>query len=71
MTPLPSKNKTGFESLSSHDTQFGLPVAADEVYEPFGVWLDGRLEELVSRWIHLAAPNASHRERAIRSARRS
>jgi hypothetical protein len=28
-------------------------------YEAFGVWIDGELEKLVARWIHLAAPNAS------------
>lgn len=31
----------------------------DARYEVFGEWLDIELEKLVSRWIHLAAPNAS------------
>ena len=71
MPPLPSKSKAGFKLISDHDAQLGLPVAADEVYEPFGVWLDGKLDELVERWIHLAAPAASRRERALSAARRS
>jgi hypothetical protein len=66
MTPLPSKSKSGFQLVSNHDAQFGLPVAADEVYEPFSVWLDERLDELVGKWIHLAAPGTSRRERLLR-----
>ena len=31
----------------------------DSRYDVFGEWLDGELEKLVARWIHLAAPNAS------------
>lgn len=70
MTHLPSKTKAGFQLISDHDAQLGLPVAADEVYEPFGVWIDTQLDELIGRWIHLAAPSASRRERAIHAARR-
>ena len=32
-------------------------------YEAFGTWMDGELEKLVARWIHLAAPNASRPSR--------
>ena len=36
-------------------------------YAPFGRWLDGELEKLVGRWIHLAAPAASRRKQVFRS----
>jgi hypothetical protein len=70
MTPVPSKGKKGLQFVSDHDARFGLPVAADEVYAPYAAWLDGKLEELVAKWSHLAAPNASLRERAISQNRR-
>jgi hypothetical protein len=70
MTPVPSQGKKGFHLVSDQDARLGLPVAADEVYAPFGAWLDGRLEELIAKWVHLAAPNASSRERAILANRR-
>lgn len=50
-----------------HDQRFGLPVQGEEVCAPFAAWLDGELEKLVSRWIHLASPNAGRRERALRN----
>ena len=49
-----------------HDERFGLPVHGEEFYAPFAAWLDGELEKLVSRWIHLASPGAGQRERALR-----
>ncbi|HET6883525.1 MAG TPA: hypothetical protein VFI31_25460 [Pirellulales bacterium] len=61
MTHLPSKSPSGFHLVSNHDARLGLPVADDDVYEPFALWLDQQLEELVDRWIHLAAPGASRR----------
>ncbi|HVA47201.1 MAG TPA: hypothetical protein VNH11_12605 [Pirellulales bacterium] len=70
MSPVPSKGKKGFQLVSDHDDRLGLPVADQTVYVPFAAWLDEQLEELVTRWIHLAAPNASRRERAIHSRRR-
>ena len=70
MTPVPSKGKKGFNLVSDHDARLGLPVAADEVYVPFAAWMDEQLEQLVARWSHLAAPNASLRERAIRGNQR-
>lgn len=70
MTPVPSKGKKGFQLISDNDARLGLPVAADDVYVPFATWLDQQLEQLVSRWSHLAAPNALLRERAIRDNRR-
>ncbi|HEV3345042.1 MAG TPA: hypothetical protein VG125_31990 [Pirellulales bacterium] len=69
MTPVPSKGKKGFHLVSDQDTRLGLPVAADEVYAPFGAWMDVKLDEFVAKWVHLAAPNASSRERAIRANR--
>jgi hypothetical protein len=70
MTPVPSQGKRGFHLVSDHDARLGLPVAGDEVYAPFATWLDARLDELVAKWGHLAAPNASSRERAIRGNQR-
>jgi len=41
-------------------------AAEEQALADFGRWLDGELEQLVARWIHLAAPNASRRERSLR-----
>jgi hypothetical protein len=71
MTPLPSKSKSEFNLVSDHDSHFGLPVPADDVYEPFATWFDARLDELVGKWIHLAAPGASRRERIVRLSKQS
>jgi hypothetical protein len=43
-----------------------LTAAEEQALVAFGDWMDGALEQLVARWIHLAAPNASRRERAAR-----
>jgi hypothetical protein len=43
-----------------------MPVEDRSVYAPFAEWLDGELNLLVDRWIHLAAPNASRRLEASR-----
>lgn len=69
MTHLPAKSKAVFELVPNHDAHLGLPVDSDDVYEPFGTWLDGQLRELVDKWLPLAAPNASRRERVIRARR--
>lgn len=67
MTHQSTKSKSGLQLLTNHDARFGLPTAADEVYEPFSRWMDGKLAELVDRWLPLAAPNASRRKPARRS----
>lgn len=69
MTPLSAKSKSGFHLVTNHDARFGLPVADDEVYAPFSRWLDDQLAELVDRWLHLASPSASRRERSCLSRR--
>jgi hypothetical protein len=43
-----------------------LTAAEEQALAEFGHWLDGELDRLVARWIHLAAPNASRGERAAR-----
>lgn len=63
MTPVPSKGKKGFHLVSDHDDRLGLPTADESVYASFGTWLDEQLQQLVARWAHLAAPNASGRDR--------
>jgi hypothetical protein len=51
-----------------HDTTVQNPcgqatVTPEPDYEAFGLWMDGELDKLVARWIHLAAPNASRPSR--------
>jgi hypothetical protein len=43
-----------------------LSAAEEQALVEFGDWMDRELEQLVARWIHLAAPNAARRERAAR-----
>lgn len=50
-----------------HDQRFGLPVQDQAACAPFAAWLDGELDKLVSRWIHLASPRASRCDRAFRN----
>lgn len=70
MTPPSAKSKPDFQLVAEHDARLGLPSADDDVCEPFSRWLDDKLAELVDRWLHLAAPNASRRERASLGRRR-
>lgn len=58
------------QRANEHDKQFGIRVEDASVYAPFGSWLDDELAKLVARWAHLAAPNATRRERALRRAAR-
>jgi hypothetical protein len=55
-------NKPTYQSnrLSAEDhAAIQAAETEDARYDVFGEWLDAELEKLVSRWIHLAAPNAS------------
>lgn len=63
MNPTSSNHE---QRAREHDKQFGMPVEDRSVYAPFAEWLDGELNLLVDRWIHLAAPNASRRLEASR-----
>lgn len=36
-----------------------VPGLAEPDYSVFAQWMDGELEKLVARWLHLAAPRAS------------
>lgn len=56
----------GFQSEAVETEVAEFSAAEEQALEQFGLWLDGELETLVARWIHLAAPNASRRERALR-----
>jgi hypothetical protein len=40
----------------------GPPVAMDDEYEAFGLWMNVQLSQLVARWKHLAAPRAASTE---------
>lgn len=35
-----------------------VPVALDDEYEAFDLWMNVQLSQLVARWEHLAAPKA-------------
>lgn len=70
MTPQSSKSNSDFHLVTNHDARLGLPVADDEVYEPFSCWMDDKLVELVDRWLHLASPSAGRRERTCLGRRR-
>lgn len=43
---------------------------AVQSYAAFDRWMDAQLDELVSRWIHTAAPNASRPRQSWRNMRR-
>jgi hypothetical protein len=47
------------EGLPNDELNRQSTVTEEPDYEIFGAWMDGELEKLVARWIHLAAPNAS------------
>ena len=63
MSPASSNH---LRRANEHDRQFGIPVQDASVYAPFSSWFDEELKKLVARWVHLAAPNATRRERALR-----
>jgi len=56
----------GYRSAALESQVAELTPAEEQALEEFGNWLDGELDRLVARWIHCAAPNASHRERVAR-----
>ncbi len=64
--PTSGNEKHGYQSSATEAQVAELSAAEEQALEQFGLWLDGELEALVARWIHLAAPNASKRERALR-----
>jgi hypothetical protein len=57
----PEHKPTGESSLLVTTT-----AAEEAALVKFGTWLDGELDLLVARWVHLAAPNAAHRGRSTR-----
>ena len=55
-------NKPAYQNnrLSAEDhVAIQAAVIEDARYDVFGEWLDAELVKLESRWIHLAAPNAT------------
>ena len=50
--PLAQPTTSGHELVSA-------AVLPEPDVTVFADWLDGELEKLVARWIHLAAPNAA------------
>ena len=56
----------GFQSEATETQVAEFSAAEEQALADFGRWLDAELDVLVARWIHLAAPNASRRERALR-----
>jgi hypothetical protein len=67
MSPTPSKAKKAFQLVSNHDDRLGLPTDDQSVYASFDIWMDEQLQQLVARWAHLAAPNASRPPRKVAS----
>ncbi len=53
------------ESLSHRPDGKGiaLVVEGSQSFDVFDQWMDSQLEQLVARWIHTAAPNASRVQR--------
>lgn len=56
----------GFRSTATEAAAGQFTAAEEEALGVFGQWLDLELEQLVARWIHAAAPNASRRESTAR-----
>jgi hypothetical protein len=54
---LPENGTTLHADVAADVTQ--AAVLREPNYDAFGEWMDGELEKLVARWVHLAAPNAS------------
>jgi hypothetical protein len=52
-----------FQSHSGGKTEAMLVVAESKSFVAFEQWMDEQLDQLVARWIHTAAPNASRLER--------
>jgi hypothetical protein len=60
-------NSNGGHTAAALDTAAQEFSASEEqALVEFGRWMDGELEQLVARWAHLAAPNASRRASALR-----
>ena len=57
----PKANSSASASNVLESQLVQLTAAEEKAYEEFGHWFDGELEQLVARWAHLAAPNASRR----------
>ncbi len=58
-------NSSGGHTAAALDTASpDFTEAEEQALAEFGRWLDGELGQLVARWVHLAAPNASKRARA-------
>jgi hypothetical protein len=51
------------DHLPENESTLQATVTQEPSYEALGLWMDGELEKLVARWIHLAAPNASRSSR--------
>ncbi len=54
----------------ARDDEASRAAQAVRSYAAFERWMDTQLEELVSRWIHTAAPNASRPTHSWRNMRR-
>ena len=60
-------NPTGGHTAAALETAAPeFSEAEEQSLAEFGRWMDGELEQLVARWAHLAAPNASRRANALR-----
>ena len=46
-------------NVTIYDDPQSLVVEESQSFVDFELWMDSQLEQLVARWVHTAAPNAS------------
>ena len=53
-------------SSTARNVDATIVVAESKSFVAFDQWMDAQLDQLVARWIHTAAPNASRPDRVGR-----
>jgi hypothetical protein len=61
-----ANSSSGHQTAALDTANPEFSEAEEQALNEFSQWMDGELEQLVARWAHLAAPNASRRARALR-----
>ncbi len=61
-------NDSPLKPLTSRDDEPTMVIVESQGFVHFDQWMDGQLDELVARWVHTAAPNASRAQRVSRPA---
>jgi hypothetical protein len=52
-------NDSPLKPLTARDDEPTMVIVESQPFVDFDQWMDGQLDNLVARWIHLAAPNAA------------